>query len=113
MATITNEYVNKVKTSLRVTTDEQSIVEDIKDLISSARADLILSGVLPSKANNENDSLISRAVKTYCKANFGLSNPDMEKYNESYIMIKKHLLLSLEYTVESEVEEEIIENVVE
>ena len=95
---ISSGYITKVKTSLRVTSDDESFVTDITDLITAAQADLILAGILPDKARSESDSLIQRAVTTYCKANFGLDNPDMEKYTESYKSQKKELLLTEEYT---------------
>lgn len=95
---ITNDYISKMKTSLRITSEDTSFVTDVTDLIEAAQADLILAGVLPDKAHSESDSLIQRAVATYCKANFGLANPDMEAYTESYLSQKKTLLLTKEYT---------------
>lgn len=74
---------------------------EISDIISAARQDLILSGVLVAKANSDTDPLIKRAVSTYAKANFGWDNPESERFIESYHMLKSHLLLSTEYTVGS------------
>ena len=70
---------------------------EIQDLIESAKADLNISGV---KNLDEEDPLIIQAVKTYCKANFGLDNKDSEKYQKSYDMLKQHLSLCGEYNVE-------------
>jgi uncharacterized phage protein (predicted DNA packaging) len=72
---------------------------EISDLISAARSDLILSGVLSAKANSDTDPLIKRAVSTYCKANFGWDNPESERFQFAYDLLKKHLCLSSEYTV--------------
>jgi hypothetical protein len=99
---VTEGYISKVKAALRVSTTDSSIKAEITGLIEAARRDLELAGVLPDKTISESDSLIERAVITYCKANFGLSNPDMERYYESYKMIKKHLLMSEEYTTDVE-----------
>ena len=74
---------------------------EITDLISAARSDLKLSGVLESKVNDDTDALIKRAIVVYCKANFGWNNPDAEKLQQSYDMLKMHLSLSQEYTVEA------------
>lgn len=74
---------------------------EINDLINAARADLHdLGGIREDKVNNENDPLIKRACMLYVKAEFGLDNPDADKYRESYEALKKHLMLSGEYTEE-------------
>ena len=49
--------------------------EQIKDMISEAKAELERSGVLAERANDENDSLIRSAVKAYCQ----WKNTDDEK----------------------------------
>ena len=93
--------LNDVKIALRISADNTAYDTEINDLISAARADLILSGVLPAKANDDNDPLIKRAITVYVKANFGWNNPDAEKLQQSYVMIKGHLALSQEYTKEA------------
>lgn len=90
--------LDKAKTALRISQSATSYDEEIADLIEAARHDLKLAGVLPSKADSDEDSLIRRALIVYVKANFGWDNPDSEKLNQSYLMIKNHLLLSQEYT---------------
>lgn len=59
--------------------------------------DLIISGVSPEKAKDDDDPLIKRAVKTYAKANYGLDSPNAERFQESYEMLKQHLSLSGDY----------------
>jgi len=89
--------LDDIKQTLRITTT--LLDAEIEDLIDSAKADLILSGVLENKLL-DSDMLIKRAIILYCKANFGLDNKDSEKYMTSYISLKTHLTLSQEYTVE-------------
>lgn len=85
-----------VKDALRVNGDDLDV--EIKDLIDSAKADLILSGVNKDKVI-DTDPLIKRAVTVYCKANFGYEDPKhAERFQESYISLKHHLTLSAEYT---------------
>lgn len=96
----TTEYINKIKTSLRISIDDFAINANINDLILSAQKDLTLAGVLSTKAEDESDSLIRQAVTTYCRAHWGLENADMDKYIESFLKLKKHLLMSEEYTTE-------------
>ena len=94
-----DEYLASVRHSVRLS----STVHDgeLTDLINAARADLVLGGVLESKAADETDPLILQAISTYVKAEFGLDNADAEKYRNSYEMLKRHLQLSSEYIEEA------------
>lgn len=84
--------LEKVRKALRITSS--AFDDEITDLIESAKSDLKISGV---KNVREEDPLIRRAIKTYCKANFGLDNKDSEKYQKSYDSLKIHLSLCGEY----------------
>ena len=70
---------------------------EIKELISAARKELTEIGILPEKAYDDSDPLTRRACILYVKAEFGLDNPDAERYRESFELLKKHLSLSSEY----------------
>lgn len=91
--------LDDVKIALRVT--NTAFDSEILDLIDAARQDLILSGVTTLKANDDTDPLIKRAIITYCKANFGFDNPDADRLQKSYDMLKMHLALSTEYNTEA------------
>lgn len=93
--------LNDIKTALRISINNTAFDSEIADLIAAARADLILAGVLPAKANDDNDPLIKRAITVYVKANFGWNNPDAERFQLSYDLLKGHLSLSQEYTKEA------------
>lgn len=99
MADISAQYVNSIRQYLRI--NHTHFNEEITDLIGAARADLLLGGISSEKVNDENDALIKRAIVVYVKAEFGLDNADDEKYRESYGMLKRHLMLSNEYTKEA------------
>lgn len=89
-----------IKDSLRVSGND--LDTEILDLIESAKADLILSGVHKDKVK-DNDPLIKRAVTVYCKAHFGYDDSKIvERFEQSYISLKHHLTLSSEYTVGDE-----------
>lgn len=88
--------LNDVKDALRVSGND--LDTEVTDLIEAAKADLMLSGVYQSKIK-DTDPLIKRAVTVYCKANFGWDNPEAERFQKSYDMLKTHLTLSQEYTV--------------
>ena len=105
-----------VKTILRISNNAYDA--EIEDLIEAAKIDLKLSGVNidktvtetytpePTEENPEPepveiqvmDPLIKRAIIVYVKANFGWDNPDAERLQKSYDMLKTHLALSAEYT---------------
>lgn len=89
--------LNDIKNSLRV--NGTDLDNEILDLIESAKADLILSGVNKDKVV-DTDPLIKRAITVYCKANFGYDDVNMAgRFEQSYISLKHHLTLSAEYTV--------------
>lgn len=92
---IGNSYLTSVRQYMRLTTTAHD--SEIKDLINAARADLVLGGVLESKAEDETDPLILRAIGTYVKAEFGLDNDDAEKYRASYKEQRNGLTLSDKY----------------
>jgi uncharacterized phage protein (predicted DNA packaging) len=87
-----------VKLALRIS--GTTFDDEINDLIETARQDLILSGVLSSKANDDTDALIKRAILFYCKANFGWDNTEADRLQAAYESIKHHLTLTSEYTTE-------------
>jgi hypothetical protein len=85
--------IDDVKLALRITSADFD--GEVQGLINAALDDLRLSGVVNPL---ETDSLIRRAVITYCKAHFGYDNPEAERFSRSYDMLKMHLTLSAEYT---------------
>ena len=91
--------LDDVKTALRITTEDAGIGGEITDLIEACKVDLSISGI-----NNidETDPLIKRAIIIYAKTNFGYDNPEADRFQESYDMLKNHLALSSEYTVVDE-----------
>lgn len=92
--------LDKIKKALRITSS--AFDEEVEDLIAACQQDLILSGVSEGKAVDETDPLILRAITVYAKANFGFDNPDADRLQQSYTMIKIHLTLSQEYTVQED-----------
>lgn len=86
--------LDKVKLALRITSTK--LDTEITDLIEACKIDLSISGV---RVVNEADPIIIRAVILYCKANFGLSNADSEKYQNSYELLKMSLKLCGDYNV--------------
>jgi uncharacterized phage protein (predicted DNA packaging) len=94
-----------IKTVLRISKSNDAFDTDIIDLIDAARDDLMLSGVSSEKVQKEIDAynltdvdpLIKRAVTVYVKANFGWDNPDADRLQKSYDLLKMHLSLAGDY----------------
>lgn len=82
-----------VKNALRVSSKFPE--DEVNDLIEAGKLDLRLAGVYFK--DEDVDPLIKRAIITYCKANFGYDNPDADRFQKSYTMLKQHLSLAGDY----------------
>lgn len=87
-----NELLNKVKTALRVTTD--AFDNEILDLISAAVIDLDIAGI---DSEHGVDAIITRAIITYCRLNFG-SPDEYDRLKASYDEQKAQLSMATGYT---------------
>lgn len=88
--------LDDVKVALRIASATTAYDSEISDLIAAAKSDLGLSGVL-SEHISDTDILIKRAIITYVKANFGWDNPDADRLQKAYDLLKMHLTLSTDY----------------
>lgn len=86
--------LDSVKMSLRISNIAYDT--EVQDLIDAAKMDMELVGIVTTSIV-ETDILIKRAIITYAKANFGLNNPDAEKLQMSYEMIRNHLSQNMEH----------------
>ena len=84
--------LEKVKLALRITTGDFD--EELSDLISAACADLCIVGVNASTIMY--DSLIIRAVITYCRIHFG-EPEDYDRLKKSYDEQKAQLISATGY----------------
>lgn len=87
--------LDDVKTALRVSGTDLN--GEITDLISAAKADLELTGIVHATAIDDTDPLIKRAIIVYCKANFGFDNDEAERFQKSYDLLKQHLSMAADY----------------
>lgn len=86
--------LEKVKLALRI--KSQAFDSEIEDLIAAALADLGLAGVTAAQ-DLEADPLITRAVVTYCRINFG-EPEDYDRMKKSYDEQKAQLSMATGYT---------------
>lgn len=88
--------LEKVKLALRITTN--AFDSELNDLIDAAKIDLGIAGVnIPVTTDQSVDVIVSKAIITYCKLNFG--EPD--EYNRlkaSYDEQKAQLSMATGYT---------------
>lgn len=84
--------LNIVKQALRISTD--AFDDELGSLIEAAKQDLGIAGVI---VPDELDSIVKRAIITYCKMSFGLPE-DYDKLKESYDEQKAQLSNATGYT---------------
>lgn len=86
--------IKEVKQALRISESNTAFDDEVQNLIDAARLDLQQAGISKSVIyQSETDPLIKRAVITYAKANFGYDNPEADRFDRAYIMLKQHLSL--------------------
>jgi hypothetical protein len=84
--------LEKVKLALRVVTS--AFDEELTDMIAAARYDLGIAGVVIPEEMNE---LVTRAIITYCKMNFGIPE-DYDRLKRSYDEQKAQMSNATGYT---------------
>ena len=84
--------LEKVKLALRVVTS--AFDDELTDMIAAARYDLGIAGVIIPE---EIDELVTRAIITYCKMNFGIPE-DYDRLKRSYDEQKAQMSNATGYT---------------
>lgn len=79
-----SKLLDACRAALRIPAFCNDFDEEIVDVIDAARAELVAGGVLPEKANDDSDGRIRLAIKVYVKANFGMDNPDADRFTKSF-----------------------------
>ena len=88
--------LDEVKTALRITTTAYD--DELTELIEAAQIDLNIAGVV---VPDEIDPIVSQAIKTYCKCNFGQPD-DYDRLKRSYDEQKAQLSMATGYTTWTE-----------
>lgn len=78
-------YLNKIRRAVR-RNSSADIDEELVDIIEECRLDLQALGVVKEKSEDENDSLILGAVRSFARWKFGLSNDDSEQNRSDYYL---------------------------
>ena len=87
--------LEQMKIALRVKTD--FFDKEIQSVIDAARMELIRAGVVPEKANSEEDSLIISAVRAYVLSKYSSDIKLRDGYEASFEYQKETLRKSKGY----------------
>ena len=96
---VSADYLDKIRRAVRRNTSTD-VDAELTDIIEECRLDLQQLGVLKAKAENEADSLILGAVRSFARWKFGLSNEDADKNREDYMLQRDELRRRSDYTKE-------------
>lgn len=87
--------IDKVRNALRISVSNNTAInEELTDLIESAKLDLGIAGVI---VPDTLDTLVTKAIITYCKMSFGLPE-DYDRLKRSYDEQKAQLSTATGYT---------------
>ncbi len=98
---VTAAYLTKIRRAVRRNTSTD-VDAELTDIIEECRLDLQQLGVLQTKAEDETDSLILGAVRSFARWKFGLSNEDAERNREDYMLQRDELRRKASYTEEAD-----------
>jgi uncharacterized phage protein (predicted DNA packaging) len=93
--------LDKIKVALRIT--HNFLDDDINDTINSARAEMVRSGILEERANDDEDMLIVSAIKTYCLSAYCSDMQKADGYRKSWEYQLECLRKSIGYMKECDV----------
>ena len=93
---VTMAFLAEMRQRMRIV--DTGFDSELRALVEAARDDLRLAGVSKKAANDERDDLITAAIVTYVKSEFGLDTAEAEKYRQSYEMKRNKLAMSSRHT---------------
>lgn len=78
------QMLDACRDALRIPADVTDYDDEIADLIDAARAAMRAGGVSVDKYQDDSDGTVRLAIKVFCKANFGMDNPDADRYMHTF-----------------------------
>lgn len=78
------QMLDACRDALRIPADVTDYDDEIADLIDAARAAMRAGGVSADKSQDDSDGTVRLAIKVFCKANFGMDNPDADRYMHTF-----------------------------
>lgn len=98
---VSADYLSKIRRAVRRNTSTD-VDAELTDIIEECRLDLQQLGVLKAKVEDETDSLILGAVRSFTRWKFGLANDDADKNRDDYMLQRDELRRRTDYTIEEE-----------
>jgi len=92
---VTLAFVAKMRERIRI--EDDVFDSELRDLVEAAREELCLAGISRVRANDEQDALVTAAIVTYLKAEFGLDIKESQAYRDAFEMKRRKLALSSKY----------------
>ena len=93
---VTLAFLSELRQRMRIEGSEFD--SELKALIEAARAELRRAGIRRSCVNEEQDALITEAIVTYVKAEFGLTEAkERQGYSDAFESKCRKLALSSDY----------------
>ena len=78
------QMLDACRDALRIPADVTDYDDEIADLIDAARAAMRAGGVSVDKSQDDSDGTVRLVIKVFCKANFGMDNPDADRYMHTF-----------------------------
>ena len=78
------KLLDSCREALRIPAECYDFDAEIEDLIEAARAAMRAGGVADTVAADDSNGTVRLAVKVYCRANFGMDNPDADRLAQSF-----------------------------
>lgn len=78
------QMLDACRDALRIPADVTDYDDEIADLIDAARAAMRAGGVSVDKSQDDSDGTVRLAIKVFCRANFGMDNPDADRYMHTF-----------------------------
>lgn len=95
---VSTEYLAKVRRAVR-RNQSTDVDAELTDIIEECRLDLQQLGVLKTKAEDETDSIILGAVRSFARWKFGLSNEDADGNRNDYMLQRDELRRRGDYCI--------------
>jgi hypothetical protein len=93
---VSTEYLAKIRRAVR-RNQSTDVDAELMDIIEECRLDLQHLGVLQTKTEDETDSLVLGAVRSFARWKFGLSNEDAAANRDDYMLQRDELRRRVDY----------------
>lgn len=94
--TVTDDYLNKARFTLRRSPGDEAVDGEITDLINQCRMDLVRMGVDEDTAIDESNELVFGCIRSFLRWQFGIDGIDADRNHAEYLELADNLRKSQE-----------------